>query len=129
MPYELTIDRKSGYLHARVTGENSPQTVRGYMGELRAACERHGCFDILIEEHLTGPGLGAFDIFEVVDRGSRPASQVLGRIAMVDTNPEHESRLMKFAETVAVNRGVNLRVFAGVAEALKWLSGPPSAPK
>jgi hypothetical protein len=33
---------------------------------------------------------------------------------------------MKFAETAAVNRGVNVRVFASVAEAEQWLNQAPA---
>jgi hypothetical protein len=42
-------------------------------------------------------------------------------IAFVDTNPEHDAARMRFAETVAVNRGVRLRVFPTVGEAEKWI--------
>jgi hypothetical protein len=45
------------------------------------------------------------------------------RIAYVDTNPEHDPKTMKFAETVATNRGVNVRVFSGLEDAEKWLVG------
>jgi hypothetical protein len=31
MAYRLTVEQKAGYLHIRVTGENSPETVRRYL--------------------------------------------------------------------------------------------------
>jgi hypothetical protein len=123
MPFEVTILQKVGYLHARVRGTNSPETVMGYLAEVRAACESAGCSNILIEEDLSGPGLEAFDIFDMVARNSAVAARVFGRVALVDTNPEHERRLMKFAETVAVNRGLNLRAFTNLADAERWMSG------
>ena len=121
MPYKLDVTPKHRYLHIRITGDNTPETVRGYLAEIPAVCERHRCPNILVEEHLTGPGLGAFDIFGVVTEGSRKIGDV-GRIAFVDTNPDHDSRLMQFAETVANNRGVSVRVFADVAQAEQWLA-------
>ena len=42
-------------------------------------------------------------------------------IAFVDTNPEHDFAAMEFAETVAVNRGVNVRVFRDVPSAREWI--------
>ena len=44
---------------------------------------------------------------------------VVQRIAFVDVNPEHSSSLMKFAETAAVNRGLNIRVFSSLFELQK----------
>jgi hypothetical protein len=41
---------------------------------------------------------------------------------MCDVNSDHDSSRMKFAETVAVNRGVNVRIFADVREAANWLT-------
>jgi hypothetical protein len=43
----------------------------------------------------------------------------LPAIAYVDVNAQ--GPLMKFAEDVAVNRGVRVRVFGTVAEAERWL--------
>ena len=42
-------------------------------------------------------------------------------VAYVDVNAHGE--LMKFAETVANNRGVPMNLFASVAEAEAWLAG------
>ncbi len=44
-------------------------------------------------------------------------------IAFVDTNPEHTFVPMQFAETVAVNRGVNVKVFHDVPAAMDWIRG------
>jgi hypothetical protein len=43
------------------------------------------------------------------------------RVAYVDLNPEHSAANMEFAKTVAGNRGLDVRVFATVAEAEAWL--------
>jgi len=42
-------------------------------------------------------------------------------IAYVDVNADGE--LMKFAETVAVNRSLPVVVFSSVSDAEKWLAG------
>jgi len=39
----------------------------------------------------------------------------------VDTNPEHDFLDMQFAETVAVTRGINIRMFESPPEAEAWL--------
>jgi hypothetical protein len=119
--YQLTIEKKPGYLHFRVTGPNSLETVRGYLSEVYQACTESVYSSILIEENLTGRGLGLLDIFEVVTERSEKTWPHIRRIAYVDLNPEHSAPDMKFAENVAVNRGVNVHVFSNVRDAEAWL--------
>jgi len=121
MSYQLAIDVTPGYLHARVTGENSREAVLGYLADLRQACLAHDRTNVLVEENLRGPSLDMVTIFRVI-AGDAAQNAVVGlRIAYVDTNPEHAADRMQFAETVAVNRGIQVRVFASVAEAVAWL--------
>jgi len=119
--YALTVFRKSGYLHIRVTGTNSLETVRSYLMEVHAACLRRKARAVLIEEHLKGPGLGVLDIFSVVSARLEEDPPKLNYIAYVDTHPAHQPALMQFMENVAVNRGVNVRVFPNVRKAQAWL--------
>mgnify|MGYP000392020987 CR=1 FL=1 len=77
----------------------------------------------LIEERLTGRRLETWDVYQIASDHSTLARGVLRTIAFVDVNAGGE--LMKFAETVANNRGVPMRLFATVAEAEAWLAGQP----
>ena len=90
---------------------------------MREKCLEQNCFNVLVEENLQGPGLRTFDIFEVVKEASKNVHPQVFRIAYVDVNPEHNQVDLRFAENVAVNRGVNVRLFSTVAEAESWLSG------
>jgi hypothetical protein len=45
-------------------------------------------------------------------------------MAFVDINPAHDLGEMKFAENVAVNRGISVRVFPTIQEAEAWLERP-----
>ena len=66
-----------------------------------------------------GPRLGALDVFEIVTAGSRDGRGVFQAIAYVDASAGEN--LMEFAENVATNRGIAVRVFPSVADAAKWL--------
>jgi len=127
-PYQVVVEEKPGYVHFRVTGSNSPGSVRGYLADVYYTCAQHKHPAILIEENLQGSGLGLLDIFEIVSEGSERTWPYIRRIAFVDVNPEHSQPDMKFAETVAVNRGVNMRLFPGLREAELWLSESPAVP-
>jgi hypothetical protein len=123
MPYQLQITEKPTYLHAVVIGKNTVENVTGYLKELLRECEARQYFNVLIEERLTGRRLETWDVYQIASDHSTLARGVLRTIAFVDVNAGGE--LMKFAETVANNRGVPMRLFATVAEAEAWLAGQP----
>lgn len=119
MTYEVKVDRRANYLYARVTGPNTAETVLGYMRDLRRECETSACFRVLIEEKLDGRRLDELEIFSLIAEGSAEALGVFDAIAYVDEQQDFE--IVKFAETVAVNRGIPVVVFSSVADAENWL--------
>jgi hypothetical protein len=119
MPYKLTIHQKTTYLHAIVTGPNNRENVIRYLEETLNECRARNCFRVLIEERLEGPRLRTFEVFEIAAAGSSRTLGMRMTIAYVDTRAEGD--LMKFAETVAVNRALCVTVFSNVADAEKWL--------
>lgn len=125
--YQLKTERIGGYLHARVRGENSRENVLGYLADIYRLCEESGCSNLLIEERLEGPSLRVLDVFEVIRQAGTGIWPVVKRIAYVDTHPEHFPENMQFAETVAANLGVNVRVFDSIESAEAWIGEPPAA--
>jgi len=121
MAYQLKIIEKPTYLHAIVTGANTIENVMGYLQDLLRECEARQIFNVLIEENLTGRRLETWDVYQVASDSSAHARGIFKAVAYVDVNAGGD--LMKFAETVANNRGVPLNVFATVAEAEQWLAG------
>ena len=119
MAYELKIEQRAGYLHCTVTGRNTKDNVMLYMAEVMEACTARACPRVLIEERLEGPRLGTMDVFTMVTAGSKRFHGVLEAMAYVDLNAD--VGVMRFAEDVAVNRGIPVRVFRTVEGAEKWL--------
>lgn len=130
--YRFKVTPKKGYLHVQIAGDNAPETVLRYLREIYENCVRLKCPNVLVEENLEGPGLDLGEIFAVVSEGSRSVWPAVQRIAYVDVNPLHELRNMQFAETVGVNRSVNIRVFRTVPDAENWVAPlgnlPPENP-
>ena len=122
MAYKLTITQKPTYLHAVVSGRNNRETVVAYLEEILRECVARDCFSLLIEERLEGPRLSTLDVFEIVSHVSDQSRGVMKAVAYVDLNREGDS--MRFAETVAVNRGLSVTVFSTVSEAEDWLLDP-----
>jgi hypothetical protein len=123
MSYQLQITEKPTYLHAVVTGKNTLENVTGYLQDLLRECEARQCFNVLIEENLEGRRLETWDVYQIASDNSALARGFFRTVAYVDVNAGGE--LMTFAETVANNRGVPMRLFATVAEAETWLAGQP----
>jgi hypothetical protein len=118
--YELSITQAQGYVHAVVTGTNSAESNLGYFDELLRECIAKGYRRVLIEERLVGPRLSTTDVFNLASTMSGRASGLFDAVAYVDVNAKSESNA-KFGENVAVNRGVRVKAFRTVEEAVQWL--------
>ena len=121
MSYTLNVEPRSSYLYITVTGENSYDTVSRYLSDVYALCLRYKCPNVLIVENLVGPSLNTLGIYDLISKKSEQTLQVVGSIAYIDINPEHDKQAMKFAENVAVNRNVTVRVFSSIPAAEEWL--------
>jgi hypothetical protein len=119
MSYNVTIAREAPFLHAVVTGLNTRDNVARYLADIMKECAARRSTRLLIEERLEGPRMDTMDVFQLTADGSSRAVGHFDRIAYVDVNAEGD--LMKFAETVAVNRGLPVRVFSSLGDAEQWL--------
>jgi hypothetical protein len=120
MPYRLTLEMHPRYLHACATGTHNAANVARMLHEVNDACVRQGITAVLLEMNFSGPSLATGSIFSLVSQGSA-AAKSLRKIAYVDSS-RRDFEKKKFAETVAVNRGANVRLFPGVEEAARWLA-------
>jgi hypothetical protein len=121
MALEVRCDQKEGYLHFTVRGENTPANIIAYLQEIREKCIELNCFSVLVEEYLAGPGLSIMAVYKLVTEGSKRHGNIVKRFAYIDANHSHIKENMEFAETVAVNLGMNVRLFETVADAEAWL--------
>jgi len=119
MTYQVQFIEKQQYLHVKVTGENSIENVKQYLQEVLKKCIETRSSHLLIEEQLEGPRLDMLKVFEIAAEGSTQAHGVFKAVAYVDTNAVGD--LMQFAETVAVNRAMPVKIFSSVTAAEQWL--------
>ncbi|HUG03930.1 MAG TPA: hypothetical protein VML92_05850 [Steroidobacteraceae bacterium] len=119
MSYEMTVTEKPGYLHVVLTGQNTLENVELYLKQLTRESATRGFTRVLIEEKLTGRRLETWDVYQIASQGSIGGSGQYEALAYVDHNAHGD--LMRFAETVANNRGIPLNVFTTVQEAAAWL--------
>jgi hypothetical protein len=123
-PYRLVITEHPGYLQATVSGAHNAKNALRFLTESFEAIAKSGHTSLLLEFNLSGPSLDSSSIYDVVAQRTAVAAK-LRRIAYVDHSGHgRDPSKMKFAETVALNRGVNVRLFHDLEDAKRWLSEP-----
>ena len=122
MSYQLTIEERPTYVYARVDGDLNAANALRFLEEAYAACVRTGRSLLLLDMQLHGPDLNTTNVYEVISQRAADGTK-LRKIAYVPFQRDDRS-MAYFAETVAVNRGVNVRLFESVAAAEQWISEP-----
>lgn len=120
MSFTLSLIEKPSYLHAIVTGMNSHETVAQYLEAILKECIDRQYRRLLIEERLEGPRLDTLDVFQLASQGSQRALGYFDAIAYVDVNSEDNH--MAFAEIVAQNRAIPVKLFKSVEDAEHWIN-------
>jgi hypothetical protein len=120
---DYTVQREQEHLLVRLTGAPSENEIRGMLRDLQAqsAGARGALFELqvafglnLIETKALVTGLPAI--------GFAPGFRLA--VLLLD---DAAARSAQFAEDVAFNRGIGLRVFRERAEALAWLGAASAA--
>ena len=108
---ELLLVKTSGY-------DENLEEVQQYGMALIQACQQQGVTRVLCDESELEYRLGTLDIYESAAFMSQAAPEV-ARAAIV-CNPRFTADA-QFWETVAVNRGLQVRFFPDIAKARAWL--------
>jgi hypothetical protein len=121
MTYDCAIESRGAYLHAKATGDHTAENARRFLADVYEASVQKKCRSVLLELNLMGASLSMLEIYDVIAGGSL-RGQLFDRIAYVDASVDRDPARIRFAETVARNRGVNVKLFHNVEEAERWLS-------
>jgi hypothetical protein len=122
MSYQFTSEPKEGFVHVRVSGENTPDNVRSYLREVYELCARTGASSVLIEEDLRGSRLDPVEVYRIIMSASADTLPVILRIAYVDLQAQDDHSNVDLSVEIARDRGVNVAAFRTVADAEAWLS-------
>lgn len=118
-PYRLTFEHRATYLYAYVEGdEDSYQISAMYWREIAEECKTKKYTKVLIVEDIIASGTMA-DAYQL--SSELPQMGYAGiKIAFVDKYVEQQD-LNQFGELVAINRGINGKIFNEINTAEKWL--------
>jgi hypothetical protein len=120
-PYRLTFEQRPTYLHAFVEGEDDSYEIsRQYWQEIADECKARKFKKVLIVEDIEGNGTIA-EAYQLCSEFAQMGYTEI-KVAFVERHAEHNEENL-FGELVAVNRGINAKVFNDEADAEKWLMG------
>lgn len=117
--FHVTFVNHPTFVHAKAEGPRTPENTLRFLREAHAACVVAGVRDVLVEMSLTGPGFETSTIYKIVNQRA-PEGVKLRRIAYVENAPA--ATRTSFVEDLAVNRGVNVKLFGDVDAAKRWLT-------
>ena len=117
MKINILFENKEDYLYSEVSGDFDATEIMSYIQIVKNKCDEENARKVLI----SFMGLNG-TIDQEIDRYylGEAIAQIIGykiKIALV----WYERNINKFAETVAVNRGADFRVFSDFGTAKKWL--------
>ena len=115
---DLKIIQKEGYVRFNYTGEFSGTAGKQCIDAMIETCSQLQLFKALLDcRKMTGE-IQILESFTVADYG-RKMRGFLSKTALVGR--EDQMLPDNFVENVAVNRGVNLKIFTDIEEAIDWL--------
>jgi len=118
-PFQIRFDARTDHLRAFVTGpRDSKEVSRGFWRQIAEECLRQGLHKVLVEEDFPNP-ISEVELYELITQAEDLLRRL--RIAFVDRRAEHAAS-NRFAETVARNRGLVVRIFDDIDAAARWLT-------
>lgn len=124
MPYSLSFIENNDYLHVSFDGNFLPGDVKPMWREILDYLHTHPHKYILVEEQPGATGqLNTLEVYKTAEFLSQSRLTRGVRVALLYQTGVTQNTLQQaiFGETVAVNRGLNLRVFRIKEDAEQWL--------
>jgi isopropylmalate/homocitrate/citramalate synthase len=123
MSYALNITKEADHLHIEATGTRTPETLMAVAKDCVDACKNHGYTRFFLDVQGMRGQLSTIDTYQFATKPLLALGRGLGlKAAIIDVGDNIER--LRFFENVAVNIGMDLRVFSNASRALQWLLGP-----
>lgn len=121
MDYQLELVKKNDFVVAVLGGVRTPETLMAAAAKTTAYCREHGYSRLVIDIRNMAGGLDTLETFEIAGHAipKQTAARNLVRSVILDLTENIER--IRFFETVAVNRGFNVKVFDDEERATEWL--------
>ncbi len=117
--YNLKFENRPEYLYAKITAEKETLEIsEAAWKEIVQECKQEKCDKLLVEQDIPEIDISYFEKYECVNNLVGALMKI--NVAFVDKYVE-QMALNNFAELVATNRGLSVKMFTDSDEAERWL--------
>ncbi len=122
MSYELSYTHEPDYLHVQATGISNVENQIAIASDCFTECDKHGYGKLLLDVRgmTGGSDIGTVGVYNLIKRDIR-ALVIPSPLKVSVVDLEELSEGSRFVENVAVNVGLDLRIFTNIDEAIAWL--------
>jgi hypothetical protein len=118
MVKDLRISKKEAYILFDLTGEFNQEAGKKCIDAMVEACSQSQISKALLDCRNMGGEIQILESFMVAKYGVRMIGSI-SKLALVGR--EDQMFPDNFVENVAVNRGINLKLFTDIEKAIDWL--------
>ena len=119
MKFNVHYDQENDYLIASMEGVLNFETMKAYVSEIVKKAQECNCKRLLNDLRKVRIGEDTMTIFNTPEAMEiEGIDQSWKRAVVVD---EQNRRTFRFYETVAMNRGHNIKLFTDYGKAVEWL--------
>jgi hypothetical protein len=119
MPVNIKVINTRDFIKSTATGVLDLAASKHALLEIISQIERPGEYELLIDTREAQAVLSVIDVFELGEALANEPSLRRSRIGILA--PMSDADQAAFFETVAVNRGVNIKAFTDFERAITWL--------
>ncbi len=131
MGLDYKIEPQIGYLLMTCEGYFEPSLIGQFSDQVIEACKKYQPSNFLVDFRKVEGEMSTMDRYNLSVTASKKYidEKLTGKIpscrfAFVGNHPLVDPK--RFGETVAVNRGLNVKAFTDIKEALAWLEVKPA---
>lgn len=121
VPWEIAPDSGDGYLVVTFAGTLTPDELGAAVRATLAEMTRRGCFTLLADCTALAGGHSIVDLYYLVDVVVATGFAHKIKEAVVTSDLTDPPENVRFWETTARNRGIEVRAFTERAAAIAWL--------
>ena len=118
MSYDFQIEEMPGYLAARLIGDWTAEALWGRFEFIVEQCNLTGHDKLLIDGSGAQMSVSRLDAFYL---GGTSNTLIKDQLEVVGVDKPGRADLHRFAQMVAKNRGIRMRVFREIQAAEEWL--------
>ena len=121
MPWTIEMMDMPKAVSVKATGPMKLVLIKQIAAEALAQAASRNVHQFLVDDREMVPELSTLEIYELPAMLERMGLGKRDRAAVVHSKTSPQAMDFRFFEDTARNRGFRIRLFTGMAEALKWL--------